>query len=56
MEFHEERKKAAPPTPEATTLSTPKESEKIQQASWTIILGILAAVVAFTWVLLSMSI
>ncbi len=53
-ELYQERKKNAPPAP-VDTVSTPAPAEKSPQASWTVILGILAAVVAFTWALLSVS-
>lgn len=57
VEMHEEMKKKAPPSI-APTVSTRDEKSvpPIQQASWATILGILAAVVAFTWAVLSLTI
>jgi hypothetical protein len=55
VEAYEERKPSTPPAPVATTTIT-VESGISLHASWTVTLGILAAVVAFTWALLSMSI
>jgi len=55
VELYEERKKSAP-SPPLAPLTTSVDPEKAQQASWTVIVGILAAVVAFTWALLSLSI
>eukprot|EP01033_Poteriospumella_lacustris_P016667 gene16667-11927_t len=54
VELHEERKKTAPP-PSVAAVSSSVTQDKSPQASWTTILGILAAVVACTWALLSMS-
>ena len=54
VELHEERKKTAPP-PSVAAVSSLVTQDKSPQASWTTILGILAAVVACTWALLSMS-
>jgi ubiquitin-conjugating enzyme E2 J2 len=56
VELQEERKKNAPIlAPNAVTCDE-KSAPPIQQASWATILGILAAVIAFTWAVLSLTI
>eukprot|EP00599_Poterioochromonas_sp_BG-1_P007352 CAMPEP_0173151128 /NCGR_PEP_ID=MMETSP1105-20130129/11391_1 /TAXON_ID=2985 /ORGANISM="Ochromonas sp., Strain BG-1" /LENGTH=207 /DNA_ID=CAMNT_0014066435 /DNA_START=46 /DNA_END=669 /DNA_ORIENTATION=+ len=55
VELYEEKNKAAPPTSVSNQVS--KNDDKNSPAtSWAAIVGILAAVVAFTWAILSISI
>lgn len=60
VELHEERKKAIPPQndDESTSPTVPSNANVATKASasWTTIIGILVAIVALTWGLLSVSI